>query len=104
VATFAQAVAYHVLEINVLDVTIANDVGWGFAAAYGENHLTLNLGRLGHQWFETVADNPDVERLLIHEFAHHIESNHLDERYHDALCELGSKLVRLARQQPDLWR
>jgi hypothetical protein len=71
VATFAQAVAYHVLEINVLDVTIANDVGWGFGAAYGERHLTLNLGRLGHQWFEKWPDNPDVERLLIHEFAHH---------------------------------
>ena len=36
--------------------------------------------------------------------AHHIESNHLDERYHEALCNLGAKLTSLALTKPAMFR
>lgn len=102
VATFARK-AGHELVGYPITVEIANDIEWGFAAAYTKGHLTLNLGRLGHQWFEAWPDNSDVESLLIHEFAHHFEANHLSEGYHDALCDLGAKLTKLARTNPDFW-
>jgi len=46
----------------------------------------------------------DVNRLLIHEFAHHYESDHLSGRYYDALADLGARLARLALDTPDLFR
>lgn len=86
-----------------LAVTIATDKGWGFRAAYGNGSLTLSLNRLGHAWFDTWP-HPDGARLLIHEFAHHWEANHLSEGYHDRLCMLGSELTFLAARRPDLFR
>lgn len=60
-------------------------------AAYRPGHLTLSLRGLGHRWF----DEPDVERidqLMIHEFGHHWQKNHLSSEYHEELCRLGAKL------------
>ncbi len=102
VVQFTRDVAREILGVRSLAVTIANDVGWGFGAAYSPGHLTLNLGRLGHRWFDEWPE--DVERLLVHEFAHHSVSNHLSEEYHDTLCKLGAKLTRLALTKPELWQ
>jgi hypothetical protein len=87
-------------------VTVANDIAWPFAAAYAPGHLTLNLGRLGHKWFDSWPNNEDVERLLIHEFAHGEPGgdNHLSHEYHEALCRMGAKMTRLALTLPELWK
>ena len=54
---------------------------------------------------EDVAQRlEELNRLLIHEFGHHYSGNHLDSKYHDALCRLGAKLARLAVESPDLFR
>lgn len=106
-----------------VEVSILLDITEKAAACYGSQGLVFNLGRLGHDFFnecvasETVCrENLDrisvsvmrpttrLNELLIHEIGHHIESDHLDERYHDALCALGAKLTRLALDKPELFR
>ena len=76
----------------------------GLLAFYGHGDLALNVGRLGKKWFNEHdhALDFDLNELLIHEFAHHHESNHLDERYHRACCRLGAKLAHLAWTNPDI--
>jgi hypothetical protein len=76
-----------------------------FAAAWcysGELHLNLNA--LGHAWFKRLAAgyDEDAHRLLIHEFAHEEEGDHLSEGYHKECCRLGAKLAGLALTQPEL--
>jgi hypothetical protein len=71
-----------------------------FAACYGSGRLDFNLLRLGHAWFQQ-GPTEEVDRLLIHEFAHHWTGDHLSEEYHDALCRLAAKLKRLALEKPD---
>jgi len=63
----------------------------------------LNLGRLGHAWFDK-GPREEVDQLLIHEFGHHYSGDHLSEAYHDALCSLGAKLAALALNEPEFWR
>lgn len=70
-----------------------------FAACYGGARLDLNVKKLGRTFFERPFDDVDVLSLLIHEFGHDESagsSNHLSEKYHEALCMLGAKLSRLA--------
>jgi hypothetical protein len=55
---------------------------------------------LGHKWFEQGATE-DVDRLLIHEFGHQFNSDHLSEAYHEALCQLGARMKRLALAKPE---
>ena len=106
-----------------VEVSILSDITESWGACYGDQGLVFNLGRLGKAFFEeclvseTVCrENLDrinvsvmrptmgLNELLIHEIGHHIESNHLDERYHDALCALGAKLTRIALDKPELFR
>lgn len=72
-------------------VLVADDPSWRFRACYGRaSGLTLNLAKLGEEHF---TKREEIYRLAIHEFAHHIESNHLSEKFHDACCKLGAKLA-----------
>ncbi len=106
-----------------VEVSVLSDITQSWAACYGSQGLVFNLGRLGHDFFNecvapetvstTTSTRPGVSvmrptlrlnELLIHELGHHIESNHLDERYHDALCTLGAKMTRLALTKPELFR
>lgn len=62
-----------------------------FVAAYSPGHLTFNLQRLGHAWF----DRPvllNIDALLIHELAHDRVRDHLSEAFHDECCRLGAML------------
>jgi len=102
-AYFINDIAKHLLPNREVYVTIANDIGWPFAACYGKGGLTLNLGRLGHAWFALPHSNPEVLRLLIHEFAHERVSDHLSSDFHEECCRLGAKLVELALTQPELF-
>jgi hypothetical protein len=37
---------------------------------------------------------------LIHEFGHQYSRDHLSEAYHEALCQLGASLKKLAVEKP----
>src|ERR1043166_2538484 len=65
----------------------------------GPGLLTLNLGRLGHSWFNQ-GPCEDVDELLVHEFAHEVESNHLSEKFHKAICRVAADLCALAITNP----
>jgi hypothetical protein len=85
-----------------VSVDVANDATWPFAATYGDGLMRLNLGRLGHAWFE-AQDLATINALVIHELGHHYESDHLSARYHDALCKLAGRLSVMALEEPALF-
>ena len=89
-------------------VSILSDITESYAACFGDIGFVFNLGRLGHAWFNGAmneAGHPTVElnQLIIHELGHHFQHNHLDDRYHAALCNLGAKLTKLALTKPQLF-
>lgn len=89
-------------------VSILSDITESYGACFGDLGFVFNLGRLGHSWFNAAlneAGHPTVQlnQLIIHELGHHFESNHLDERYHEALCSLGAKMTKLALTKPKLF-
>jgi len=95
---YVKALAKVLLGCSI-SVRIVDDTEWRFSATYGKGRLTLNKGCLGGGWFER-GPSVIVHELLIHEFAHHFENNHLSSGYHDACCSLGAKLVQLAMDDP----
>jgi hypothetical protein len=107
-------VAEYTIEVcrELLDkpvsVSILSDITESYGACFGDLGFVFNLGRLGHAWFNAAMNevgHPTVElnQLIIHELGHFFESNHLDERYHEALCSLGAKLTKLALTKPKLF-
>lgn len=100
-----------------VEVAVLSDITQSWAACYGSQGLVFNLGRLGHDFFDECLlvnkaapmapvifhASDRLNQLLIHELGHHAESNHLDEKYHEALCSLGAKLARLALNKPKLF-
>jgi hypothetical protein len=102
VVDYAMRIGHKLLGLGI-KVSIANDITWPFAGTYGEGHLRLNLGRLGHRWFDSGNLVP-VNDLLLHEFGHHYCSNHLDQDYYKALTRLGAQLTQLALTEPELFQ
>ncbi len=101
VACWAMALGLRLLD-QPIDVKIVREptVEWG--ANYGCAMLTLNLGRLGHGCFDGFPGNVEtVLALLLHEFGHEYESDHLSDKYHRALTRLGAKAAILALRQPE---
>lgn len=92
VVWFANTMAQAVLKRSI-GVRIVNDVHWRFAATYGPSgELVLNVGTLGSAWFDAPAVDPtEALDLLIHEFGHEYESNHLSEAYYRALTAVGAR-------------
>ncbi len=101
VAAYARRLATKLIGVDI-DVQIASSVSWPFAAAYGQRRLVLNLGRLGHRWFE--GDLEPINDLLLHELAHESASDHLSNKYHESLTSLGARMTTVALQEPDLFR
>lgn len=99
---YAEEVA-HALTGKILSVLIADDDGWAFNGAIGNGVLHVNAAALGRDWFNDLA-SPEMNAFLIHELGHTVESNHLSERYHEALCEMGGKLARLALDRPEVFK
>lgn len=68
-------------------------------ACYGGGELDFNVTRLGKAWFagplETITD------LLLHEFGHEYESNHLSDDFYRILTRLGAKAVTVALKYPE---
>ena len=103
-----------------VEVSVLSDITESWAACYGSHGLVFNLWRLGHGFFDECVGpavmgaesgrdrnvmRPTVRlnRLLIHEIGHSEAPNHLDEKYHEALCKLGAMLVQLALVKPQLF-
>jgi hypothetical protein len=97
IAAYARFLARELMGVNLI-VSVVHTTN-NFAAAYGAGRLDFNLLRLGHRWFEQ-GPTEDVDRLLIHELAHHWTGDHLSEEYHEALCRLGARMKRLALENP----
>ena len=104
VVTYSAVVCCELTGSHV-DVSILSDITESWAACYGDHGLVFNLGRLGHAFFDacTNGSTDALNELLLHELGHYIEPSHLDEKYHEALCNLGAKLARLALAKPQLF-
>jgi len=100
VVVYAQFVAKHVLSTEIR-VRIVNDIGWPFGATFGRSgELALNLGRLGHAWFDAPYWAA-IDELLVHEFGHWYCGDHLSHDFHGALCKVGAGIVALALHSPE---
>lgn len=114
VADFSERLGALLLGATVR-ASILCDIRLSYAACFGASGLVFNLGKLGHKFFRDCMVNAPMAaefvfrpsdallELLVHEFAHHYEANHLSDKYHDALCTLAVKLARLALEQPELF-
>ncbi len=100
VVAYAKFAAKHILSTDIR-IRIVTDISWPFAATFGRSgELALNLGRLGHAWFDAPYWTA-VDELLVHEFGHWYSSDHLSHGFHDALCKVGAGLVALALHEPE---
>jgi hypothetical protein len=100
VVAYARYVAKNVLSTDIR-IKIVTDIKWPFAATFGRSgELALNVGRLGHAWFDAPYW-PAVDELLIHEFGHWYCGDHLSHDFHGALCKVGAALAALALSSPD---
>ena len=102
IVSYAMMIGQELLGCRV-HVAIAREPSWPYGATYGKGRLVFNLARCGRGFFERGITD-DVNRLLIHEFAHHYEGDHLSEGYHKALADVGARLARLALTQPEMFR
>lgn len=99
---YAMKLARLLLEIE-LRVKIAHSPRWPFQATFGDGELILNRGVLGGKWFKGQPTE-EVLALLLHEFAHHYESDHLSDKFHRAICSLGARLALLSAKDPSILR
>lgn len=103
VASYSQGLALRLMgkEIHIRFEAGRFTAGW--AANYGDRTLTFNYERLGRNWFE-YGIRIDHDDLIIHEFGHEYESNHLSADFHRALTRLAAKLKRLALTEPGFFK
>jgi len=66
-------------------------------ACYRTGELTLNIALVD------LEDLSDINEVLLHEFAHHVETDHLSQLFHDTLCHLGAMLTDLALSEPRIF-
>lgn len=88
---YAENVGFYLLGCHVEALIYPKLDPVSTAACFGSGRICFSLLRLGRRWFEEPAPEA-MDALLIHEFAHHFEDDHLSSEYHDALCKLGAKL------------
>jgi hypothetical protein len=109
--SFAAMTAAEVLGKNLAAFVYADDPGWGYNAAFGQSReLVVNFHSMGRTIADAFERNltslsarklaPLVD-LLIHEYAHYYESNHLSENYYRTLTKIGSQFTTLALENPD---
>lgn len=109
---YTEALAFRLMGVRVqVRFVSCNKFGGGnrWGACYGRGHLSgtswfdYNVFTLGRAWFDNGV-NEEVDKLILHEFGHQFESNHLDHDYHNALCALGAKLKREVLADPKWFR
>jgi hypothetical protein len=93
---YARWMALELIKRTV-SVMFAGSPDWSPLACYGKGELHINVPKLGKAFFTgTLPERIEKwSNLLIHEFAHEYESNHLSEDYYRACSRLGGKLARL---------
>lgn len=99
-AQFTQAMADVLINLKV-SVLFINNPRASMAASWSGRQITFNVGRLGKKWFDEGPTEAQVD-LIIHEFGHHYEGDHLSEKYYRALTRLGAKLAFWCAKYPDL--
>jgi hypothetical protein len=67
------------------------------AACYGNRRLQFNVTNLGKGWFNLDGNRLAIDDLVVHEFGHEYESNHLSDNYNNALSKLAAKAMALGR-------
>lgn len=101
-AAYARALACELLRKEIR-ITIDKGRMGGCRAAYGGHELTFSFATLGTKWFDKGI-NEDLDALLLHEFAHEYEENHLADGFHRACTRLGAKLGALGRTTPEFFK
>ena len=96
VREYAEALAILLLGIEI-EVQFTNQPSRE-AACWGSRVLSFNVHNLGKRWFDVDKNRLAIDDLIIHEFGHHYESNHLSSKYNDALSGLAAKAMRLGRE------
>ncbi len=92
VETFAKEMAQLVFGHSITAMWV-NDFKWNFAATYGPGGpLTLNKSKISKDLYESGITR-EMVALLIHEFAHEYESDHLSKNFYRSLCKIGSYLA-----------
>ncbi len=87
-----------------LTVLFAREPEWDVKATYGKTRvLVFNVPALGPDFFLGGITNEVID-LLIHEFGHEYESDHLSRNYYHTLTRLGAKMTRLALDHPELFQ
>lgn len=87
-----------------LVVQLVDDAGWGFGGTYDKCEaivgpmLRINLASYAPEVGE------EIDRLLLHEFAHHECSDHLDKEFAEAGFRLGARLKRFALNEPEFFK
>ena len=99
VANYAGALAQRLLHV---DIRVEIAVDSSFQAAYGHKRLVIDQCACNGQVFDHGITE-DVDALLLHEFGHHYEGNHLSEQYHCALTKLGAAIKHLALNEPEFF-
>lgn len=104
VTAYASALARRLLAMPDLRVRIADDPDWPCNAAWqdAQRVLTINRAALGDAFFDLPSEA--VDRLLLHEFAHHFCGDHLDREFAEAGFRLGATLKCLAMNDPGFFR
>jgi hypothetical protein len=98
-----QAVADYARELAELLLGCSITVQFGEqssceAASWCNRTLQFNITNLGRGWFDLEHNRESILDLILHEFGHHYEANHLSAKYNDALSRLGAKGILLAQQ------
>lgn len=73
------------------------------AAQWGARTLSFNVTLLKKRWFDNGLNEKQVD-LILHEFGHHFEADHLSKKYNDALTRLGAKLAFYVAANPTLFK
>jgi len=95
VATYARRLAELLLDCAI--VVEFGEQPSREAACWGNRRLQFNVRNLGKGWFNLDGNRLEIDDLIIHEFAHHYEANHLSDNYNNALSRLAAKAMQLGR-------
>lgn len=94
IAEFTKWLALELLDKNI-HIQFVSEVKENCSAAYTKgltsSSFIYNVARLGYKWFEGIG-NKQLS-LILHELGHEYCSDHLDEKYYDALTDLGAKVA-----------
>jgi hypothetical protein len=96
VALYAKNMATVLLEVEI-DVEFGEQASRE-VASWASRRLQFNVKNLGKRWFDLTNNRLAIDDLIIHEFGHHYETNHLSEGYYNALSRLAAKAMQAVRE------